>query len=63
MFRRQDPPRRAACQADRVGSIKGPLAPTVTASTKRRSVVGSMSGRWPSGRGSFPFLGTHTRSS
>eukprot|EP00969_Alexandrium_andersonii_P121780 5384914-Alexandrium_andersonii.AAC.1 len=43
--------------------MSGPTAPTVTASTSRRRVVGSMSGRWPSGLGSFPFFGIQTSSS
>eukprot|EP00969_Alexandrium_andersonii_P297523 13149978-Alexandrium_andersonii.AAC.1 len=60
MFCRQEPPCRAACQADRVGSMSGPTAPTVTASTSRRRVVGSMSGRCPSGLGSLPFFGIQT---
>eukprot|EP00969_Alexandrium_andersonii_P048456 2125874-Alexandrium_andersonii.AAC.1 len=63
MFCRQEPPWRAACQAERVGSMRGPMAPTVAASTSRQRVVGSMSGRCPSGLGSLPFFGIQTNSS
>eukprot|EP00969_Alexandrium_andersonii_P120315 5318907-Alexandrium_andersonii.AAC.1 len=60
MFCRQEPPWRAACQADKVGPMRGPMAPTATASTNRRKVVGNMSGRCPSGLGMLPFLGIQT---
>eukprot|EP00969_Alexandrium_andersonii_P310626 13726215-Alexandrium_andersonii.AAC.1 len=63
MSRLQSPPRRAACQLEKVGSTSGETEATVAASINRRRVVGNMSGRWFSGRGPLPFSGIQARSS
>ena len=60
---RQEPPVLAACQWDKVGSMTGAARLVVAASARRRRHVGRRSGRWPSGRGSSPFLGIQTSAS